>query len=99
MPVQDARIGTWDGLDNRKWLMEGLEALGHGLDERRAGMRRAMFLRSLLEEADPSWRGKPMRLDPCSTTEAYFLLIALMSGFGVGIEKAAKRLEETVRRV
>jgi hypothetical protein len=77
--------------------MEALEALGHGFDEHRAGMKRAMFLKSLLVEADPSWRGKPMRVDPCSAVEAYHLLVALVSGFGVLMETAAKRLEAAVR--
>ncbi len=97
MPTQDARIGTFDGLDNRKWLMEGLDRLGHGLDERRAGMRRAMFLRSLLLDAEPDWKDKPMQVDPVSTVDAYFLLVALMSGFGVTAETAARRLEAAMR--
>lgn len=98
MPVEDARIGTWDGLDNRKWLMEQLEALGHGLGERAAGMKRARFVRSLLDDAEPDWKGKPMRVDPCASVEAYHLLVALMSGFGVPMETIARRLEAEVRR-
>lgn len=97
MPVQDARIGTFDGLDNRQNVFKNLDRLGHGLDEQRAGMRRARFLRSLLDEADPAWRGKPLELTPCSTVDAYMLLVALVSGFGVLMETAAKRLEAAVR--
>lgn len=97
MPVQDARVGTWDGLDNRRWLMESLEALGHGLDEYRAGMKRAMFLRGLLDEAEPFWIGRSLRIDPCSAVEAYHLLVALMSGFGIPMERAAERLEAEMR--
>lgn len=97
--MQDARIGTFDGLDNRKCLFENLKRLGHGLDEYRAGLVRAHFLRSLLDEADPQWHGKThrLRVDPCSAIEAYHLLVALMSGFGVPIETAAKRLETALR--
>jgi len=95
--MQDARIGTFDGLDNRRWLMEQLDALGHGLDERRAGMRRAEFLRSLMPVAHPAWQGRPVKITPCATVEAYHLLIAMVSGLGVMMETAARRLEEAVR--
>src|ERR1700692_945785 len=91
--AKDARIGSFDSPENRKWLMKNLDRLGHGLDERRAGMKRAMFLRSVLGDAATDRRNKPMKVDPVSTVDAYFLLVALMSGFGVLMETAAKRLE------
>jgi hypothetical protein len=96
--MQDANVGTFDGLDNRKWLVRNLEELGHGLDEWSAGLKRAMFLRSLLEES-PTWRGKTSRLkvDPCSAADAYLLLVAMMSGFGIPMETIARRLEAAMR--
>jgi hypothetical protein len=77
--------------------MENLERLGHGLDEYRAGMKRAMFLRSLLDEAEPTWQGAPLKVEPCNAVEAYLLLVQMMSGFGFKMETAARRLEAAVR--
>jgi hypothetical protein len=96
--MQDARIGTFDGLDNRKWLWRGLEHLGHGLDERRAGMVRARFLRSLLDDAESAWVGHPIRLEPMSVNDAYLLVIqGFVSGFGVTMEAVSRRLEAALR--
>src|SRR5712671_5654011 len=95
--MKDGNIGSFDGRDNRKALIDLFNRLGHGLDEYSAGMKRAMFLRSLLNQADATWQGKRLKVDPCSTTDAYMLLVALCSGFGVPMEVAAKKLEAAVR--
>jgi hypothetical protein len=86
----------FDGLDNRRELMRLLSRLGDGLSFEAGNRRRARFLQSLLGASTNGFDGKPLRATPCSTVEAYHLLIAITGALGVPIEVAARKLERLV---
>ena len=88
---------SFDGLDNRKAVMELFQRLGERYPEELAMRKRAEFLRGLLGMSTNGFKGKPMVVDDCSAIDAYLLFIAITNALGVSIERAAMRLENYVR--
>lgn len=92
------QFGTFEGLDNRKALLNLMVRLGDGLSEAEAGERRARFLRSLLKDSTTAFRGAPLTVTPCDAVRGYHLMVAITGCLGVPIDVAARKLEEVVRR-
>ena len=92
-----SQFDSFDGLDNRKAIMDLLGRLGHGLPEQEQAEERGRFLRSLLRYSINGFAAKKMQFPPCSVVDAYFAFIAITSSLGVSIDKAARLLEREVR--
>ena len=90
---QLADLMTFDGLDNRKTIMNLFVRMGHGLDERTAAYRRGLFLKQLLSKSTNGFSDKTPQITPCSAVEAYHLFLAITSCLGVPIAVAAAELE------
>jgi hypothetical protein len=92
------QFGTFEGLDNRKAVMDMFRRIGHGDPEEVAAAKRACFLESLMRASTmPGMAGKPCRITPCSPADAYIEFVAITGCLGVDIDLAAKKLEEVVR--
>lgn len=91
------QFGSFEGLDNRKTLMELFVRLGHGLDEAAAARKRQKFLQGLIGDARGFFDGKPLKVTPCSAVEAYQLFVAITGCLNVGIDAAAAKLQRLVR--
>lgn len=87
----------FDGLDNRKTVLDLFRRLGAGLPDRLADELRAGFLRGLLNASTTGFAHRPTWVDPCSAVQAYKLFVAITGAFGVPVETGAKILEEAVR--
>lgn len=96
MRYDSGQFGSFDGLDNRKAILDCFRRMGQGLPDDVAGMRRAGFLQGLLSLSD-AFAGRPLLTTPCSAAQAYHLFVAITGCLGVPIELAARRLEEVVR--
>lgn len=94
-----AQFGAFDGLDNRRTVMDLFQRLGGNEPEHLKRARRAGFLTGLISLSDNGFGGllSATRITPCSAGEAYFLFVAICGVLGVPIEEAAKLLEEVVR--
>jgi hypothetical protein len=90
-------LNRFDGLDNRKQIMNLFVRMGERVPEAIAMERRASFLRSLIKESKNGFQERPMDVTPCSAVQAYLLFVAITSALGVSIEQAAKKLERVVR--
>jgi hypothetical protein len=99
MYYDSAQFGSFEGLDNRKTILDLFKRMGHGLTDEMAGMRRAGFLQGLLNLSQNGWSQKPSIVDPCSAAEAYQLFVAITGVLGVEINQAAVLLEEVVRQL
>jgi hypothetical protein len=98
MRYGSGQFGAFDGLDNRKAIMNLMVRLGHGLDEMSAAKKRARFLQRLLPASTSGFFDKPMTVTPCSAVEAYHLFVAITGVLGVPIDVAARKLEDEIRR-
>lgn len=84
-------LETFDGRDNRREIMILLFRLG-------SDARRAAFLESLIPLSLRGFAGAPARVEGrCDPSAAYFMLIGVCNELGVPIDRAAARLEATVR--
>ncbi len=90
---------SFDGLDNRKTVMDLFKKMGRGLPDDLAGMRRAGFLQGLVMLSGNGFKSRPMFVDPCSASEAYGIFVAVTGVLGVPIETAAVLLEQVVRQM
>jgi len=102
--VVTGSFGSFDGLDNRRELMELFARLGDGVPEAEGARRRQQFLQALVNDSTTGFSDKVARVSPCSAVEAYLLFLAITSGgsrngLGVGIDGAAARLQALVRRL
>jgi hypothetical protein len=90
------QFGTFDGLDNRKAVLEMFRRMGDDCSEEEGAARRACFLSDLMK-ASPKFGDKGGFVTPCDPTSAYMEFVAITGCLGVNIEQAAIQLEETVR--
>lgn len=86
-----SELQVFDGLDNRKTLMELLGRLG-------SDQRRAEFLKSLMPSPARGLSGVPaMITGDCDTVAAYCMMLGICNELGVSINTAARKLEGAVR--
>ena len=101
MLVQEApsicSIRSFDGLDNRRTLMDLFSRLGAGLPTDRANARRARFLQWLIKASNSGWCEKELQVSPCTAVEAYNLFLAITAQLDVPINTGARLLERWVR--
>lgn len=99
MIIDGGQFGSFDGLDNRRAVMELFVRMGDGLDEYSAARRRATFLQSLIRGSTSGFSRTPgFSVSPCSAVDAYLLFVAITGCLDVPVERAAKLLEAEVRR-
>lgn len=98
MRYDSGQFGSFDGRDNRRFLLEAFARMGHGLPEMQAAQQRSSFLRHLLRGSTTGFAGRPILTTPMYPTDAYFAFVALTGAFGVPVDEAARRLEEEVRK-
>lgn len=98
MRYDSGQFGTFDGLDNRRTVMDLFQRLGQGKPELIARSMRAAFLQGLLDGSTKGFARLPRIVDPCSPVEAYQLFVAITGCLDVPVEWAARQLEEVVRR-
>lgn len=83
----------FDGLDNRKHIIQMLERLG-------SDQRRATFLESLIPHSLKGFAGAPMNVRGRSdAVGSYFMLVGICNELGVSINYAAQRLEKVVKNL
>jgi len=97
-PQDPRQFSSFDGLDNRKAVMDLFVRLGENTDEMTGARRRQAFLRSLFPKS-PEYGHLPFHVTPCDAVGAYHLFVAITGVLRVPIEKAAALLEAEVRRV
>ena len=97
MRYDSGQFGAFDGLDNRRTIMDLFVRMGHGVPEQIGSARRRGFLQGLMVLGSGFWQNAPVEVTPCSAAEAYMLFVAITGCFGVPIEDAAKLLEDVVR--
>lgn len=82
----------FDGLDNRKHIIQMLERLG-------SNERRAKFLESLIPHSLKGFAEAPMKVQGNSdAVGAYFMLVGICNELGVSINYAAQKLEKVIRK-
>lgn len=92
------QFGSFDGLDNRRDVLDMFKRMGDGVPEDVAAARRAAFLSSLMGASRyAGLASKALHVAPCSPTEAYLEFVHVTGVLGVPIDDAAMRLEEAVR--
>jgi hypothetical protein len=91
------QFGSFEGLDNRKAVMELFVRMGDGVPEEVAREKRKCFLQRLLVDSENGFASRSMSVTPCSAVEAYHLFVAITGCLGVPIEKAARKLEAAIR--
>lgn len=86
-----SELESFDGLDNRREIMQLLFKLG-------SDAKRAKFLQSLIPLSLKGFSGAPMEIKGnCDPSAAYFMLVGICNELGVSINTAAQRLEREVR--
>lgn len=86
-------LASFDGLDNRREIMQMLCRLG-------SDQRRARFIESLIPLSLKGFAGCPMKVQGiCDPGAAYSMLVGVCNELGVSINEAARRLEAVVRRM
>lgn len=98
MIIESGQFGSFEGLDNRKTVYNLLKRLGHGLPEYQQAQERAAWLRDLVKVSENCFADKMVYLEPCCLADAYFAFVAITGCLGVPVEKAAKLLEQRIRR-
>jgi len=91
------QFGSFDGLDNRRTVMELFCKMSLRVPESVGRARRQKFLERLIAFSDNGFADKMVEVTPCDPVTAYHLFVAITGCLGVNIEKAAKLLEEEVR--
>ena len=97
MRYDSGQFGSFDGLDNRRTVMDLFARLGSNRPEQEARAMRAAFLQGLIDHSLNGFARLPRRVDPCSAVEAYHLFTAITGCLAVPVDQAARLLEETVR--
>lgn len=86
-------LKTFDGLDNRKNIMEMLFRLG-------TDAARKKFIESLIPHSETCFADKPMKVTGnCDPSAAYFMMVSICNELGVNINVAAAKLEKVVRKL
>lgn len=91
-------IEAFDGLDNRKTIVDLFVRFGKGHSFKEAGEKRAGFLKAMLQLSTKGFGTLPVEITPCSAGEAYHLFVAICNSLGVNIEWGARILEDVVRQ-
>lgn len=91
-------IDTFDGLDNRRTIVDLFVRFGRGHSFRDAGLKRAGFLKALLNLSTTGFANRAVEITPCTAPEAYHLFVGIVNALGVNIDWAAKILEDVVRQ-
>ncbi len=94
MRYDSGQFQSFDGLDNRKAIMDLLRRLGDGKigDARRGG-----FLQGLVHLSTNGFHLSRPVVQPCGVVDAYMLFVAVTGCLGVDVEMAAEILEDLVR--
>lgn len=83
----------FDGLDNRKEIMQMLFRLG-------SDNKRSKFLESLIPNSCKGFSEAPMKVKGnCDPSAAYFMLIGICNELGVSINYAARKLERIIKKM
>lgn len=100
MRYDSAQFGSFDARDNRREVFILFERLGENLPDEVARAKRAGFLQALIPHGHQALADRPLIVNPdqCSAVGAYQLFVAITGVLGVPVEKAAKILEEVVRK-
>lgn len=91
-------FGGDDGGDQRGEIWRLLDRIGKVHHPAVADELRAAFLRSLVPSSDACFAHLPCLVTPCTTGQAYRLFVQITGVLGVDIRKAARRLEEFVKK-
>lgn len=98
MRYDTCQYGSFDALDNRREVFILFERLGLGLTEADGNERRAAFLRKLLTFSENGFAEKMVQITPCNAVDAYRIFGAITGCLGVNVDKAAKLLDNVVRK-
>lgn len=99
MFYETCQYGSFDGLDNRKSLMDLFRRMGEGASWEEGCKRRGKFLQRLIDGSTNGFSGKPNQMAPCDTVDAYLAFGAITGVLGVDIDQAARKLERAVARL
>lgn len=86
------QIDQFDGLDNRKVLIDCFRRMGRTLPEMQAAQVRAAWLQWLARNG-----GFNVEVTPCSPEDAYAVFLQITAHLKVPILEASLALEEAVR--
>ncbi len=92
-----AALDKFDGLDNRKVIIDCFRRMGRTLPEWQASRLRSVWLQWLARDRSVTFKGVTMAVTPCSPEEAYALFLQITANLGVPILEATESLEEAVR--
>lgn len=93
MPTFESfQFGSFDGKDNRRELMILFERLG-------SPEKRADFLQRLVRLSGNGFSDKMVKIVPCDPVTAYFTFTSITGVLGVDVNRAARMLEDEVRRL
>jgi hypothetical protein len=95
---ETGQFSSFDGLDNRREVMILFMRLGHNLHKKLAVEKRAKWLQGLIPHSVGALAPAPLIVQPCDPIGAYGLFVAICGVLDVPIEKAAKMLDDEVRR-
>lgn len=91
-----SELSTFDGLDNRREIMQLFFQLGDGVV---GDKRRANFLLSLIPLSLKGFASCPVKVQGnCDAIAAYYMLVGITNEIGVSINEAARRLEREVKK-
>lgn len=92
------QFGSFDGLDNRKSIMDLFVRFADGKSEEQARQNRAIFLTRLIKLSGNGFAATLPQIKPCSAVEGYLFFTAICGQLGVPIERGARQLEDYIRR-
>ena len=92
-----AALDKFDGLDNRKVIIDCFRRMGSKFPEWQAAQVRAQWLQWLVSRESVTFGGVTLAVTPCSPEEAYALFLQVTANLGVPILEAVEALEEAVR--
>lgn len=88
-----SELQTFDGLDNRKDIMQMLFRLG-------SDARRRAFLMSLIPLSLKGFKESPIQVQGnCDPSAAYFMMVGVCNELGVSINTAAQALERECKKL
>jgi hypothetical protein len=91
-------LRQFDGLDNRKTLLDLMQRLGQGVGEEQACARRGAVIQLLLRRHGHPMAGQA-QASPMTQEEAYMALAAMSGVLGADVAKLACDLERQLRRM
>lgn len=97
MRYESGQFGSFEGLDNRKTVLNLFVRMGQGFSVEEGCRRRAAFLQGIIRRSDNGFARATCVVSPCTAVEAYFLFTAITGCLGVDVDRAARLLEQEVR--